>query len=190
MLPLKYCEKCLGNGYKTKIIKTSNGHELPLKKYVVYNGFISMGTSKLPITNCPECNTLLQTLHITQDEWLIIQETSVDPEFVFALDKLKQDDIIEFNVKMAQFKQTAEAIKQTKELQQQSQQITTTQSTTASSTSSSTKSTTNIPKCPTCGSTNVRKISATKRWVGVGLFGLASSDATHTMQCNDCGAKW
>lgn len=47
-----------------------------------------------------------------------------------------------------------------------------------------------IPKCPTCGSPNIKKISATKRWVGVGLFGLASSDVGKTMQCEDCGYKW
>ena len=48
----------------------------------------------------------------------------------------------------------------------------------------------NIPKCPICGSTNIKKISGTKRWVGTGLFGLASSDLGKTMQCNNCGAKW
>lgn len=47
-----------------------------------------------------------------------------------------------------------------------------------------------IPKCPTCGSPNIKKISATKRWVGTGLFGLASSDIGKTMQCEDCGYKW
>lgn len=47
-----------------------------------------------------------------------------------------------------------------------------------------------IPICPTCGSPNIKKISATKRWVGVGMFGLASSDVGKTMQCNNCGYKW
>lgn len=48
----------------------------------------------------------------------------------------------------------------------------------------------NKPKCPTCGSTNIQKISATKRWVSTGLFGLASSNIGKTMCCKNCGYKW
>ena len=47
-----------------------------------------------------------------------------------------------------------------------------------------------IPKCPTCGSTNIQKISGTKRWLSTGLFGLASSDVGKTMVCKNCGYKW
>lgn len=46
------------------------------------------------------------------------------------------------------------------------------------------------PKCPTCGSTNIQKISGTKRWLSTGLFGLASSDVGKTMVCKNCGYKW
>lgn len=49
---------------------------------------------------------------------------------------------------------------------------------------------THVPKCPTCGSTNVKKIGAGKRWVSTGMFGLASSNLGKTMQCGSCGAKW
>lgn len=48
----------------------------------------------------------------------------------------------------------------------------------------------NIPKCPTCQSTNISKISTTKRLFSTGLFGLASSDIGKTMKCNKCGYKW
>lgn len=48
----------------------------------------------------------------------------------------------------------------------------------------------NIPKCPTCGSTNVEKISATKKVGGAMLFGLFSSDVRNTMHCKNCGCKW
>lgn len=46
------------------------------------------------------------------------------------------------------------------------------------------------PKCPTCGSTNIQKISGTKRWLSTGLFGIASSDVGKTMVCKNCGYKW
>lgn len=51
-------------------------------------------------------------------------------------------------------------------------------------------SSSNVPKCPTCGSTKIQKISGTKRWVTTGLFGLASSNVGKTMECKNCGYKW
>lgn len=48
----------------------------------------------------------------------------------------------------------------------------------------------NQPKCPTCGSTNVEKISAGKKVKGSILFGVFSSDIRNTMHCKNCGAKW
>jgi len=48
----------------------------------------------------------------------------------------------------------------------------------------------NIPKCITCGSTNVQKISSGKKVLGGIAFGLFSSDVRNTMCCNNCGCKW
>lgn len=48
----------------------------------------------------------------------------------------------------------------------------------------------NMPKCPTCGSTNIKRISGTKRWLSAGLFGLASSNIGKSMCCQNCGYKW
>ncbi len=171
---LSYCPNCLGNGYKDNVIRYKDTI-LPVKYYTICNGFVDFHTKHGAVTNCIQCNTPLIQLSLTVEEWRIIQKTSTDPNFVFALNKLKQENIIEFNVKMAQFRQTAESIEQTKELQHQlAQQM----------------RSSNTPKCPTCGSTNIKKISATKRWVGTGLFGIASSDMGKTMQCNNCGYKW
>ncbi len=46
------------------------------------------------------------------------------------------------------------------------------------------------PRCPTCGSTNIQKITSTKRWLSTSFFGLASSDVGKTMECKSCGYKW
>lgn len=48
----------------------------------------------------------------------------------------------------------------------------------------------NTPKCPTCGSTNIKKIGNLERGASVGLFGLFSSKIGKTMQCKNCGYKW
>lgn len=64
-------------------------------------------------------------------------------------------------------------------------------STTSSSFSSvAQQSNTNIPHCPTCGSTNIKKISVTSKAVGAGLFGLFSKTARSQFECKDCGYKW
>lgn len=46
------------------------------------------------------------------------------------------------------------------------------------------------PKCPTCGSTNIQKISATSKALGAIGFGLLSKTARSQFKCNKCGYKW
>lgn len=45
-------------------------------------------------------------------------------------------------------------------------------------------------KCPTCGSTNVHKISGIKKVVHGYAFGLFSKTARSQFECNNCGYKW
>lgn len=45
----------------------------------------------------------------------------------------------------------------------------------------------NIPKCPTCGSTNISKIGTFNRMLSTGFFGLASGKIGKTMKCKNCG---
>ena len=46
------------------------------------------------------------------------------------------------------------------------------------------------PKCPTCGSSNIEKISVGSKIVGAGLFGIFSKTARSQFKCNNCGYKW
>lgn len=48
----------------------------------------------------------------------------------------------------------------------------------------------NIPKCPTCGSTNLKKISATSKAVNTIAFGLLGTKRHKTFHCNNCGYTW
>ena len=47
-----------------------------------------------------------------------------------------------------------------------------------------------VPKCPTCGSTNIKKISTANRIVSTGLFGLASSKIGKQWHCNNCNSDF
>ena len=46
------------------------------------------------------------------------------------------------------------------------------------------------PKCPTCGSTNIRKISTGERMVSVGILGLFSKKINKSFKCGSCGYTW
>lgn len=48
----------------------------------------------------------------------------------------------------------------------------------------------NQPKCPTCGSTNISKISGINRAVHGYAFGLFSKTARSQFECKNCGYKW
>ena len=48
----------------------------------------------------------------------------------------------------------------------------------------------NAPRCPTCGSTDLKKIDAFDRAISVSFLGLASSKIGKTFKCNHCGYMW
>ena len=48
----------------------------------------------------------------------------------------------------------------------------------------------NIPTCPTCGSTNICKISTGKKALGFITVGIFSSNFGKTMECRQCGYKF
>lgn len=134
-----------------------------MKRYCYICGY---ETTDNKIMDCPEClcdNTIVSS----KDEEKLMKLTD-DRELTKAMLQLKEKDIIEYKMKLQQLETTKLQQKQLK-AQVQSQ---------------------NTPHCPTCGSTNIQKISDTKRWLTTGLFGLASSDVGKTMVCKKCGYKW
>ncbi len=162
---LFYCSKCIGNGQIINISEKSG--MFMLKKEALNNGFINFPINITDYSKCPHCGGSTVELSLTTDDWNILKQISTESDFILQMDNLKKTDVVDFNLKLSQFKAN-----------NSTQQA------------SAPKPTSNIPKCPTCGSTNIKKISGTKRWIGTGLFGLASSNLGKTMQCNSCGAKW
>jgi len=48
----------------------------------------------------------------------------------------------------------------------------------------------NKAKCPTCSSTNIRKMSGIERGASIATFGLFSKKINKTFECNGCGYTW
>lgn len=47
-----------------------------------------------------------------------------------------------------------------------------------------------LPKCPTCGSTDLRKITASEKATSSVLFGLFGNKRKKQFHCNSCGYEW
>lgn len=122
------------------------------------------------LDECPECLCPLNKENIStipDGGW--VKAVSTDENFMKAMTELYENDPIEYQLKMSQFKAN---------LQQQESSI------------KKEEEDNNTPHCPNCHSTNIQKISGTKRWFSTGLFGLASSDIGKSMVCKQCGYKW
>lgn len=48
----------------------------------------------------------------------------------------------------------------------------------------------NIPKCPTCHSTDIKKISAMSKAGSVALWGIFSQKVKKQWHCNSCDSEW
>lgn len=44
-----------------------------------------------------------------------------------------------------------------------------------------------VPKCPTCGSTNIRKMGSIERGASILTFGIFSKKINKTFKCQNCG---
>ena len=118
---------------------------------------------------CPNCNHQLINIDFPANDLYTIKTVSNDSkEFIDAMIELYKKNPIEYQLKMAQFKvQETQILEAEKQSQEQ-----------------------NVPKCPTCGSTNIKKISAGSRWLSTGLFGISSSKLGKSMECRHCGYKF
>lgn len=122
--------------------------------------------------SCPVCGA---TNSFIDEDMDILQQLSCSQQLIDAMKKLRETDIIEYELKMSQFRTQYEQQQSLKQTQNHIQQ--------------SNKSD-NRPKCPTCGSTNIQKISATRKAMGAIGFGLLSKTARSQFECLDCKCKW
>lgn len=125
------------------------------------------------VTNCNFCN---ESYIATKYEWSwndklsdpqkrkVIFEKYVKPNPLFD-EKLYNKRV---GVEKAQEQATLDQMRIKKQLEQQA----------------------NKPKCPTCGSTNIRRISTLDRAVSIGILGIFSGKIGKNYECLNCKAKW
>ncbi|WP_342759384.1 hypothetical protein [Kineothrix sedimenti] len=138
--------------------------EIPYSNPFQYRGLYT--NFKVPEDNiCSKCKTELYETKVTGSEIKILFNTSHDNVFLQAMIDLKESDPIEYQLKLTQFNSQ----NQTKEIEEDKN---------------------NIPKCPTCNSTNLKKISTTAKATNTIMFGLLGTKRHKSFHCNSCGYEW
>ncbi len=113
------------------------------------------------LLKCPNCGTEFVNIDFPAQDLSIIVEISENISFIESMIKLRQENIIEYESKMSQFRT---------QVQQQE---------------NSRAQAANTVKCPRCGSTN---ITAGQRGFSL-LTGFVGSGKT-VNRCASCGHKW
>lgn len=125
-------------------------------------------SSKNEKSFCEKCNSTnvvdITGSNISIGDILMLKEISCNKDFLQAMIELKEKDIIEYTAKLSQFKS---------QVNQQTQQINN-----------------NKPKCPTCGSTKLSKVSTISKAGSVALWGLFSQKVKKNWHCGNCGYEW
>ncbi|WP_458397381.1 hypothetical protein [Anaerotignum sp.] len=141
---IKFCKKC----YEDQNEKCQSGYSYWWKD---------------DISACPNDKTNLVNINFPAKDLSVLMDISETKPFIDAMINLYQTDIIEYELKMSQFRQQLEQQKQIQD---------------------------NRPKCPTCQSTNIAKIDGLERAGSIAVFGLFSKKINKTFKCKNCGHTW
>lgn len=113
-------------------------------------------------TKCPYCGSPLEDINISSDDYFTIRDASnYNRQLLEAMIELNKKDIIEYELKMSQFRNQAQQQNQTKIEED------------------------NKVKCPKCGST---EITAGQKGYTL-LTGFLGSNKT-VNRCANCGHSW
>ena len=134
--------------------------------YVVLSGYYSWLDNDCYQCPMKNCGHELVNINLSKEEFNVIISISKNIIFLESMIDLKEKDPIEYQLKMSQFKSQVE--------QQQSNKL----------------QNDNTPKCPTCNSTNIKKISGLSKAGSVAMWGLLSRKVHKQWHCNQCGSEW
>lgn len=115
-------------------------------------------------TKCPYGHPIIMT-SMPDDDFTILAKISDSTDFYDAMIKLHDDDIIEYELKMSQFRSQVEA----QEAEAERKKIEESK-----------------PRCPYCNSTNLTKVSGTSRFASTLMFGIGSKKIGKQWKCNNC----
>lgn len=113
---------------------------------------------------CPDCQSNLVDIDFPALDLKILSKISDSTDFYDAMIKLHDDDIIEYELKMSQFRSQVEAQEAEEERK---------------------KAEESKPRCPKCGSTS---ITAGQKGYSI-LTGFLGSNKT-VNRCSNCGHTW
>lgn len=136
--------------------------------YCINCRHIAKTNGALENIKCEKCNSdncvvFKNKITIPFHEMDIIRKISTNNKFWQAMVELQENNIIDYELKMNQFREQIERQKEAYD---------------------------NRPKCPTCGSHNIVKIDALERVGSVAMFGLFSKKINKTFKCKNCGHTW
>ena len=128
---------------------------------LMINGYSTVATDGKCIV--PGCGEEVDNTIMTTEEYNILTNIDSSVRFIESMIKLKEENIIDFNLKMYQFKANSQTEDQ---------------------------NTNNVLHCPTCGSTNIRKMGGVERGASIAAFGIFSKKINKTFKCGNCGYTW
>lgn len=144
------------------------------KKAEYYKGFIGIHVyskapedydDKIEHLICPFCGgKLVDTKFLREELHLLGELSNWNRQLLDAMMELHEKDPIEYQLKIQQFKT---------QFQQEEQ-----------------KSNSTVPHCPTCNSTNIKKISTMSKVSSVAIWGVLSRKIHKQWHCNSCGSEW
>ena len=118
------------------------------------------------LDECPECLCPLNKENIStipDGGW--IKAVSTDENFMKAMTELYENDPIEYQLKISQFKASLKQQESNKKVEEDN----------------------NTPHCPYCNSTNIKKITTGSKVAHTALFGIFSiSRNSKQWHCNNC----
>lgn len=161
---IKFCPNCNRTGLN--ISKFFNDEEI-IEFYKGYLFFNKIENENSKICPCCKKADLIDSI-LTIDEFTTIQKFTQNRQVLESMVELKKNDIIEFELKLNQFKLQQKQKDNVFEKQRQE----------------------NLVHCPYCNSTDIKKITGTERAVSVGMLGLFSKKLNKSFKCKNCGGTF
>lgn len=139
------------------------------KKHIEYSGVCGYYWCYLDsATVCNECGSTFENIDFPALDLKVLTQVSQDVNFIEAMIKLRNDDIIEYESRMSQFRTQVGKQEQIERQEEDSSK----------------------PHCPTCNSTNISKISTTSKAINTVAFGIFGTKRHKTFHCNACKYEW